>query len=247
MQRLDQLDGARQAMQRAAWLMPSDGFYAVAVRSLDAEARAAGLPALPPPFGVIAPPLFEQPRGMTVTGRALSDGDRPFAGWVQLASRGDYMLTRLDEHGVFRARALPGDIELAVFPDAADWVADRFEHRVKFSLQSVDLGVHRVTSEAPRPHTAFDGIATSSWDGRVIVWSVQKDSPAATAGVLRGDVLLSIDGRSVAGFGEHGVNALLAGAVGVEKTLVLQSGLQPSRTVRFQLAPQPSMDSAPQE
>jgi hypothetical protein len=67
------------------------------------------------------------------------------------------------------------------------------------------------------------------------------------AGVRRDDILLSIDGRSVAGFGERGVNALIAGAAGIEKTLVLQSGREPPRTVRLQLAPLHSTDSAPEQ
>jgi tetratricopeptide (TPR) repeat protein len=104
MERTGKVDEARRPMRRAAWLSPSNGGLAIAVRSLEVRAHAAGLSTLPPPYGVLASPLFESPHGMTFSGRVLSDGDRPFAGSVQLASRGDYVLARLDERGAFQAR-----------------------------------------------------------------------------------------------------------------------------------------------
>jgi tetratricopeptide (TPR) repeat protein len=246
MKMLGRLDEARRAMQRAAWLRPSNGGLALEMRSLEASARASGLPALSPPFGVLASPLFESPRGMSFSGRVVTDGDRSFAGCVELSSGGDYVFARLDERGAFQARVLPGEVTLTVLPDAVELLADQFAHHVKPQLSSVDLGVHRVTLE-PAPLTAYDGIETFSRDQKVIVSQVQEGSPADAAGVRRDDVLLSIDGRSVAGFGENGVNALLAGPAATEKTLVMQRGHEAPRTVRFQLAPRRATDGALQQ
>ncbi len=72
----------------------------------------------------------------------------------------------------------------------------------------------------------YGGIGASirKRDDYVMVVSVYKDAPADKAGVRAGDLLLAIDGKSLKGFSDSEVSALLKGSPGTSFTLKVQRG-----------------------
>lgn len=72
----------------------------------------------------------------------------------------------------------------------------------------------------------YGGIGASirKRDDYVMVVSVYKDAPADKAGVRPGDLLLALDGRSLKGFSDSEVSALLKGSPGTSFTLTVQRG-----------------------
>lgn len=72
----------------------------------------------------------------------------------------------------------------------------------------------------------YGGIGASirKRDDYVMVVSVYKDAPADKAGVLAGDLLLAIDGKSLQGFSDSEVSALLKGSPGTSFILKVQRG-----------------------
>ena len=81
------------------------------------------------------------------------------------------------------------------------------------------------TSEIERDRLAgvYGGIGVDLWhdaSGQVVL-SPYADSPAQTAGVLDGDILMAIDGRSVTTETVDGIRVRLRGEVGTTVTLTL--------------------------
>ncbi|MFN3952171.1 MAG: S41 family peptidase [Thermaurantimonas sp.] len=72
----------------------------------------------------------------------------------------------------------------------------------------------------------YGGIGASirKRDDYVMVVSVYKDAPADKAGVRAGDLLLAIDGKSLKGYTDSEVSALLKGSPGTSFTLKVQRG-----------------------
>lgn len=72
----------------------------------------------------------------------------------------------------------------------------------------------------------FEGIGVwvASRDGKMTIVAPIPDSPAEEAGILAGDVILQIDGKSVEGLSDSEALDLLKGPAGAKVALVLQRG-----------------------
>jgi carboxyl-terminal processing protease len=79
------------------------------------------------------------------------------------------------------------------------------------------------TAERDRLAGAYGGIGADLWydDSGAVVLSPYPDSPAATAGVRPGDLLLEIDHQTVAGLTLNDIQTRLRGEVGSQVTLTL--------------------------
>jgi hypothetical protein len=89
----------------------------------------------------------------------------------------------------------------------------------------------RFTETFVGPRAGFSGVLES--DGSYRVRTVTQESPAARAGLVVGDLLLSIDGTTVGALGVHGIRAALRRAPGTSLTLQIKSqdGSSKERTI----------------
>ncbi|MEJ6001002.1 S41 family peptidase [Paucibacter soli] len=81
------------------------------------------------------------------------------------------------------------------------------------------------------------GLSLAERQQRLVVAATVEGGPAELAGVRRGDVLLALDGQSVAGLRSDTITRQLRGAAGSELQLLLQRGQEPApRELRLQRA-----------
>ncbi|MCX7703976.1 MAG: PDZ domain-containing protein [Planctomycetota bacterium] len=86
-------------------------------------------------------------------------------------------------------------IELTVVPPGTDVV---FTVRRGGELKKFIVSVAKICEEPPKEKVPVTcGIILEEKDGKLLVESVAKDSPAEVAGVVKGDVVVEIDGKEV--------------------------------------------------
>lgn len=135
---------------------------------------------------------------------------------------------------------LAGTQQVSVIDEAAARIASEAEHPVDRSLleRAAVEGMLKALGDkwsnyyAPAEYASFQDALEGRYtgvglwlrplsDGRIEIGSVQTGSPAAQAGVVAGDVLVSVDGTPVLGRGVDDVATLLQGPAGSPVTVVI--------------------------
>jgi S1-C subfamily serine protease len=100
-----------------------------------------------------------------------------------------------------------------------------------------ELGTVRLLKVDPgNPNKGRLGLSYGEGDGQVVVSGVLPDSPAARAGLQKGDAIVEIDGKKVVGADMTAVTAAMRGDPGKELTLVVQTPGAAPRTVKLKRA-----------
>ena len=232
------LRAAVLAMQRAAWLSPDRGDLLEGLVGWIARAADAHLPRFPDPVGEMVPSLFVPSEGVELRARVIDQtSGAPLAGvWVHAGGDGGrFALVKSDEQGGVRLKIRPG-LRLLTFLPGGARISDRRWVHVPPSSKPIDLGAIKLArGRIPDPMIAIDGIDPVNRDGRAYVKRVGPDSAASKAGVRAGEPLLRINGEDVHDLGPNAINLILSGPPG--KSITVELGPAPSRTVSFALAP----------
>jgi carboxyl-terminal processing protease len=141
---------------------------------------------------------------------------------------------------VLAQRATPS--EFNVFWEAWDLVVENFVDRERVDVTAMTYGAiqgmlaalgdqnHTVffsPEEAERQAGAlegsFEGIGAyvNQEDGEFVIVSAMRGSPAEAAGILSGDIVLTVDGQSITGMEEWEVISLIRGPAGTEVVLTV--------------------------
>jgi C-terminal processing protease CtpA/Prc len=97
----------------------------------------------------------------------------------------------------------------------------------------LDLGTFRLMKGNWRARDRQGGLQlrVRIQGGRAIVSAMAAEGAGAAAGVQKGDQILSVDGRDVAGLGPGAIGYLMSRPVGTRVTLVLVTAAGERRTV----------------
>jgi len=108
-------------------------------------------------------------------------------------------------------------------------------------VMTLDYGTHRMTLQ-PIPHPTYRAFnrtgffADKNPDGTFTVWFVLPHSPAADAGITKGDRIVAVDGAAARHYSGADLEALDAGPIASQHTYTLaDTATQPKRTITLRL------------
>jgi hypothetical protein len=185
-------------------------------------------------------PRFAPDGGATLAGRVLEvDSGRPLAGVLVEARHGQrYMRETTDAGGAFRMPGmLPGTRVVVWIGSRRDpFVAERIDVTIPAEGQVADVGSVKLLrgDEMGLDLDGWVGLFLGRRGGRVTVNAVSPWLAGERAGIKIGDVIVSIDGRNLAGLGAGAAAFLLRGPVGSATTLVVEDFSATRRTIVLQ-------------
>jgi membrane-associated protease RseP (regulator of RpoE activity) len=171
--------------------------------------------------------------GLTVRGRTVDhETGLPLPGIrVQIELAGNASFSLSDANGVFTLDNVPSLPRLRA-------VLSSNTHHVEMRVVPTptngrsDLGTVRMIEMDPsRPARGRTGARFLERDGKLLVESVEPESPTAKVGFKAGDLVLAIDGQKVSGDPKEAA-ALLRANPGTEVKVVLQTPGEQPREVR---------------
>ena len=140
-----------------------------------------------------------------------------------------------DAAGRFRIEGVPRGDDINLEVEAPGFMPNRQTRPSPARGDSLDFGALPLLTERPGPPgTGRAGlIVTIGKDGRISVQGTVDDLPAARAGIVKGDVVVAIDGHDVANADLAMAVALIRGPTGAPLTLQLRGLDNRVRTVRI--------------
>jgi hypothetical protein len=172
---------------------------------------------------------FSATGGSLLKGRVVdAESGRPVGGTAIEAHLGDsFMETSTDPAGAFRMSGLlPGTrVTVWVVGRPEVFVAECIDLAIPGEGETADAGVIRLLrgDELASRLDGWVGLFVSRRGRRNVVAAVSPWLPADRAGIEVGEVLLSVDGRDVAGLGPRATGFLLRGPVGTTASIVAQT------------------------
>ena len=154
----------------------------------------------------------------------------------------------------FARDALVGDSEGRLYDEALDLIADNYYRPVdkdKLLDEGLAAGVHSLddrfsTYFDPKTYKEFEeatdgafegvGLSVNDHERGLRVVQVFRGSPAAEAGIRRGDVITHVDGEPLAGKTAEQASLLIKGPSGSTVTLVVVTGKDEPRTLELRRA-----------
>jgi hypothetical protein len=178
--------------------------------------------------------------GASMEGRVIdADTGAPLARIAveaRLARR--LMTTTTNANGVFRMDGMLPSSRVVVWIGGTfdPFVPERTDVRIPSEGQTADIGVVRLLrgDEMSARKDGWVGLSVARRGNRVVVSSVSPWLPADRAQVGVGDLLVSVDGRSVEGLGVRAVTFLLRGPIGSSTEVVAEDRDHVRRTVSLQ-------------
>ena len=148
------------------------------------------------------------------------------------------MGTTTDAEGAFRMMGLiPGKrVKVWMSDKTRNFVAEYLEVHPHAKGEATDVGVVRLLrgSEVTGNLSGWVGLF-NGWQGhKNIITAVNPWSPADRADITTGDVILSVDGRSLEGMGPRATGFLLCGPVGTTTNIKIQMRDGSIRTVQLE-------------
>jgi hypothetical protein len=178
--------------------------------------------------------------GASLVGRVFdAETGRPVGGVVVEARlAGRYMEGSTDPIGTFRmAGMLPGTRVVVWIGGKRDpYIAERVEVAIPAVGPLAEAGVVRLLrgDELAERLDGWVGLFVARRSGHLTVSAVSPWLPAERAGIQVGDILISIDGRDVAGLGPRAVTFLLRGPAGTEAAVVAEDRVGVRRKLALQ-------------
>jgi hypothetical protein len=166
--------------------------------------------------------------GAKLEGRVVdADSGRPVAGVsVEARHESRYMKGSTDGNGAFRMAGLqPGSRVVVWIGGKRDpYIAERIDVAIPGEGQKAETGVVRLLrgDEMGPRLDGWVGLFVTRRSGRVMVSAVTPWLPADRAGVKVGDVMVSINGRDIAGFGPRAATYLLRGPPATPVSFVVE-------------------------
>jgi carboxyl-terminal processing protease len=154
----------------------------------------------------------------------------------------------------FARTALVDDDQGRLFEEAVDQIADNYYEPVdrdKLLDAGLDAGVKSLddrfsTYFDPEQYQSFQeategafegvGMSVNQVDRGLRVLTVYDDSPAQRGGIAKGDLIVSVDGKSLAGRTSQEATTRIKGPAGTEVTLGVIRGGKPARDVTLERA-----------
>jgi S1-C subfamily serine protease len=134
---------------------------------------------------------------------------------------------RTDGNGAFQMAGMAPATRVRVWIGGKHdpFVAERIDVGIPGEGQVADAGVVRLLrgDELAGRLDGWVGLFVARRGSRVIVSAVSPWLPADLAGIIVGDVLVSIDGREVGGFGPRAVAFLMRGPPKTSAALVIEA------------------------
>jgi hypothetical protein len=199
------------------------------------RARASNDPRWSP--GQAPPAQAEKPVRATVAGRLVDhETGRGVAG-VQVYFTDARSGTTTDAAGAFSLPDVPTGRKVRLRVDkSGEYLADVIDVMVPPGVSSVDAGsTHLVrgnwTGKFEGGPAGLVGINHELRDGKMYVTEVRDGTPAAQAGILVGDRVVSVDGKPVDGLGHRARSFLVMGKAGTTVTFVLEAPTGGTRSV----------------
>jgi hypothetical protein len=186
---------------------------------------------------------FTPTGGAMLEGRIVeADGGRPVVGVVVEARHaGKFMKGSSDAGGVFRmAGLIPGTRVVVWIGGKYDpYIAERIDVAVPAEGQKADTGLVRLLrgDEMGPRLDGWVGLFVTRRGGRVTVSAVTPWLPADRAGVMVGDVVVSINGRDTAGFGPRAATYLLRGPPSTSVSFVVEDHAAQRRKLTLDRVP----------
>jgi carboxyl-terminal processing protease len=150
--------------------------------------------------------------------------------------------------------AFVGDSEGRLYDEALDTITDNYYREVdkdKLVDESLNAGVKSLDDRFsayfdPKAYKEFQEATDGAFEGvgmnvaevkrGLRVLTVFEDSPAERGGIRAGDVIIAVDGRSLAGKTSEQATTLIKGPAGTEVTLRVVTGKAEPRDVRLKRA-----------
>jgi carboxyl-terminal processing protease len=154
----------------------------------------------------------------------------------------------------FARTALVDDDQGRLFEEAVDQIADNYYEPVdrdKLLDAGLDAGVKSLNDRFstyfdPKQYQSFQEATEGAFEGvgmsvnevarGLRVLTVYDDSPAQRGGIEKGDLIVSVDGKSLAGRTSQEATTEIKGPAGTEVTLGVVSGDKPARDVTLERA-----------
>jgi carboxyl-terminal processing protease len=154
----------------------------------------------------------------------------------------------------FARDALVGDSEAQLYDEALDTIADNYYRKVdkdKLLDQGLEAGVKSLDDRFsayfdPKAYKEFEQATDGAFEGVGLnvdaagrglrVLTVFDDSPAQRGGIRPGDVIVGVNGRSLAGKTAQQATTLIKGPAGTTVTLAVVTGKQEPRTLKLKRA-----------
>jgi len=154
----------------------------------------------------------------------------------------------------FARNALVDDDQGRMFEEAVDQIADNYYEpvdREKLLDAGLDAGVKSLddrfsTYFDPEQYKSFQEATEGAFEGvgmsvtevarGLRVLTVYDDSPAQRGGIRKGDLIVSVDGKSLAGRTSEEATTQIKGPAGTEVTLGVVTGDKPARDVTVKRA-----------
>jgi hypothetical protein len=148
------------------------------------------------------------------------------------------MGTATDASGTFRMMGLiPGKrVKVWMSGKHRTFVAEYVEVHPPTEGEATDVGVIRLLrgNELGGKLNGWVGLYNGRRGRKNVVTGINPWLPADRAEIVTGDVLLSVDGRSLEGIGPRATGFLLRGPVGTKTTIKVQSRDGSTRTVQME-------------
>jgi hypothetical protein len=148
------------------------------------------------------------------------------------------MGTLTDANGAFRLMGLIPGKRVKVWMSGRNrtFVAEYLEVQPSTEGETTEVGVVRLLrgNELGGKLRGWVGLYNGRRNHKNAVTGVNPWLPADRAGIVTGDVILSIDGRSLEGLGPRATGFLLRGPVGTKTTVKVQSRDGSTRTVQME-------------
>ena len=173
-------------------------------------------------------PRFVPNGGATLEGRVVdAESGRSVSGvTVEARHAGKYMKATTDGIGRFHLVGVPPWTRVVVWigDKRGPYIAERIDVAIPGEGQKADTGLVRLLpgDEMGPRLDGWVGLFVARRGGRVTVSAVSSWLPADRAGVKAGDVLISVNGRDVAGFGPRATTYLLRGPPATTVSLVIE-------------------------
>jgi hypothetical protein len=183
---------------------------------------------------------FSETAGAGVKGQVIdADTGRPLSDVaVDAYFEHKAMGTTTDASGAFRMMGLiPGKrVKVWMSGKSRTFVAEYVEVQPPTEGEATDVGVIKLLrgSEFAGKLNGWVGLFNGRRARKNVVTGVNPWLPADRAEIVTGDVILSIDGRSLEGMGPRATGFLLRGPVGTKTTIKVQSRDGSTRTVQME-------------